>query len=435
MIRPWTTIRELKSQVATLQHTVDDVLSGTLIGARTEGNPYPSYKEQVDELSRKYTNTARWGNASARNLIDVRAAFIISEGVRAASAVADNDAKREMDWLSLFMQHNGLDNEVPQDWAKEAEIEGKILLRLSPNSKTKQIDVRFVSWTQHGYVIKAAEGDYARYESAKYKLDRSGREITLAPEEFVYLRFGGRTHHVNETPPKLGSVLANMEALNKALVDWRKINKYYASPTPYFEVTDKSAGDALYAKLQQIKWRIGQFLVGNAKFSLVGMPEAGVNSTKEEIVTHAQILSGTSGVPVHFLGFPELMSNRSTADNLFENVHASVLKERRVWVGGYEELFEKAILMANKNFQAGLNADNVTAEIPEASSQKLAELKDVWFPLRESREISRESFLARIPDIDVAKEVKRLEKEDARAVENAVNNMRNNGQPPEDDDE
>lgn len=428
MKMPWTTnrtiIKTLRRQVAELQHSVDDVLSGTTGSVRAESNPYPTDKEQVDELSRKYTGRARWGNQSARNLVDIRASFIISEGVKAVATPGVKDASRELAWLKDFIDRNRLDDEVPQAWAQEAEIEGRILIRLIPNPDAKQIDTRFVSWTQHGYEVKAADEDYAKFEKVTYRLHKSGREVTLKPEEFVYLRFGGRAHNVNESPPKLGGILTNMEALHKALVDWRKINSYYAAPTPYFKVQNKAEGDALNDRLKAMKWRIGKFLIGTAEFSLIGMPSEGVDSVKSEITAHAQITSGLSGVPMHFLGFPELMSNRSVADSEFEAIRASTSKERRVWIGGYEELFRKAIAMANELFQAGLDPDNIAAEIPEASSAKLKELKDIWFPLREGGEISRETFLGKIPDLDVEVEAKRLEVEDAKAVEAAMHSMR-----------
>ena len=432
MKAPWTIIKDLRHQVATLQHTVDDVLSGTVGAVRTEGNPYPTYSEQVYELSRKYAGVAKWGNAAARNVIDVRSAFIISEGVKAVPYDSTKDAKREFDWLAGFIEHNRLDDEVPQDWAKEGEIEGKILLRLIPDSKTKQINVRFVSWTQHGYTVKTAADDYGQYTGASYKINKSGAEVNLKPEEFVYLRFGGRAHAVNNTPPKLGSVLVDMEGLNKALVDWRKINVYFASPTPYFKAPDKAAADALYNTLKTMKWRIGQFLVGTAEFSLVGMPPEGVNSVKDEITARAQVISGTSGIPVHFLGYPELMSNRSTADSLFESVHASTSKERRIWIGGYEELFRKAIAMANETMQAGLDPDLIAADIPEASSAKLKELTEIWFPIRAAGEISRETFLGKIPDLDVQAETKRLDDQDAKAMEQAMLSLK--ARPHQDDD-
>ena len=73
-----------------------------------------------------------------------------------------------------------------------------------------------------------------------------------------------------------------------------------------------------------------------------------IESIQREIETKVKILAGGAGVPVQFLGFPEFMSNRATAENTMEPVALVSISEQRSWLGGFSELFDKAILLRNQ---------------------------------------------------------------------------------------
>lgn len=204
--------------------------------------------------------------------------------------------------------------------------------------------------------------------------------------------------------PKLATVLRNIEDLDKALWDLRKINHYFASPTPYFKVENGKDVDNLYNFLKDTNWKIGKLLVSNADFELKGYTGTSVDALFKEIETHAKIISGTTGVPVHYLGIPDLLSNRATAENLLEVLYSSTEKERKVWVGFYEELFDKAMLMANKNFQQNYKLRNsngertVYVDIPFITPERIKQLVDVWLPLYTAGVLELEDMKARIPD-------------------------------------
>ena len=314
------------------------------------------------------------------------------------------------------------------------------MIRIFAGKEPGEVDARFIPWTHTKYEIESDSEDYADYISAKWKNPDTDEEITVDAAEFVYKKFGGRVHHVNDTPPKVGAVLCEMENLHKALDDWRKINKLFACPTPHFRVNDKRQVEELQQMILDMKWKIGKVLITTAEFSMVGIDAAGVKSLADEITTNAKIISGNTGVPVHFLGFPELMSNRSTSDNLLELVVASTNKARRVWAGAYEELYTKAITLANDKQQAGLDPNSFTVEIPQISAAKIKELQEVWLPIYEAGALSLEGFLAKVPNIDTEKEVERLEAKEAEAAAAALEAIKaakteaNHGDEPLDDE-
>lgn len=402
-----TKLKELRKNYTELQHTVNILISGMEEKKLYKGNPYETYGLMVRALSKKYSGTADWGNQITKNIIDVRAAFIIGQGIK--PVIKDKTKTREMDFIKEFIEFNNLDEEKPQDWAKEAEIEGKFLCKLFVNQDKKQIEVRYIPWTAHEYKIETETDDYEKYTKATYQINKTGDTVDLEPSVFVYKKFGGRTHKVNETPPKTGLILRQVEDLDKALWDWRKINHLFSAPTPYFKCETVEQAKSLRDLLKEINWKIGKLLVTTATFSLEGFSGQGIDSLEKEIITLAKIISGTTGVPVHFLGLPDLMSNRAVADNLMELIYASTSKERHIWIGAYEEIFHKVLEMATNELNGGYDANAIGVEIPFVTAQKMKELVEVWLPIYSSGAISLPFFLSKIPELDIEEETKKQE--------------------------
>lgn len=438
-------LARLEGQFTELQHnftinfTSDDEASS---GAFT-GNPYKTYAAQVSETSKKYEGRADWGWQPTKNIIDIRAAFTIGEGVEPLIKDGESGGKEALKYIKDFLDANALDEEAAQDWAKEAEIEGKFLVRLRASTDPKDQTIRalFLPWTQHGYKVITAPEDYTQILKVTYQVSGTGRDVTLTTEEFVFASFGGRTHNVDETPTKVASVLRHIEALDKALRDWREINHLFAAPTPTFECEEKAAADALHDRLKNINWKIGKLLVfSGGTFRLVSIDAGGIESIEKEVIRNATVISGSVSIPIHFLGFPELMSNRATADSLMEVVFAGVSRERKVWKGFYDELFEKVLIMSNQTFSTGFNEKAITANLPELGQIKLAQLADVWLPIYEAQAVSLETFLERMPGIDAKVEMKRLEDERKAAMPNVLQEFMNaagegRGDGDEDEDE
>jgi len=401
----------LVRRVESLQHTVDLLTAGlTDISATSStGNPYKDPQTAVIKLAEKYENKADWGCHQVGNIVDVRAAFIMGNGIKIVKrdaktgkdkGIKKNGAVREYEFIEEFLQHNDIDEEGHQDFAKEAELEGRFLGVLIPDEETKQIKFRYISYSQYKYEVIADENDYKKYVKVKFKDPKTNKDFEYEEGEFVYKRFAGRTNKVNEAVPKTAKVLRQIEDLDKALNDLRKINHLFASPTPHFKVTNKKEAEALYDKLKGVNWKIGKFLVTAAEFSMVGSDSAGSDSIVKEITMLVKMISGATGIPVHFLGLPDLMSNRAVSTDMFEMIVASTHKERRTWVGFYEELFTKTLKMANDEFNKSFGEKRIGAQILQITEKKLKELVEIWLPLFESNVIDLNYFLEMIPDAD-----------------------------------
>ena len=333
---------------------------------------YSTYSQQVTQLGKLYDNVADWGCMIAKNVIDMRTAFSVGVGVKVVKhGDFKGDATRELAWCKEFMRFNNLDEETPQEYAKEAEIEGKVLLRLLVDMKAKNIRIVHIPWRKFNYKIYTPDYDFFNYIHAEYIGSGEPRvKFDLTPEWFVYKRFGGTVDKVNETPPKTAFVLREMEDLDKAVVDWRKINRIFCAPTPVITCPDKQTAKEMNEWVDGSNWRIGKLLILgglDVKFELVGWEGDGYTTLQYETQTLVKTISGTTGIPVQFLGYPELLSNRDTAENLMELIALSTNKERNTWMGTYEELFQKAMIISNTVFKTNLNPNAVdsTIDTPE----------------------------------------------------------------------
>jgi len=108
-------------------------------------------------------------------------------------------------------------------------------------------------------------------------------------------------------------------------------------------------------------------------------------------------------VPVQFLGFPEFMSNRATAENTMEPVALVSISEQRSWLGGFDELFNKAILLKNQASPRGserLAPKKVTPIMRFVTRAQIERLRDLYLPLWQSGAISQETLLRLLPDVD-----------------------------------
>jgi hypothetical protein len=387
-----------------------------------KSNQYSDYRTAVQEINDKYTGVADWGVFQTGNIIDLRGAFILSEGIKVQEKVK-GQGQAELQFATDFLQYNDLDKEIAQEFAKEAEIEGKILLRLFYEKKDNQVSARYVSWLTKNYTVKTNPLDYLDVLSVEWT-EKDKLEKIEYPE-FVYKKFGGRVNEPNSAVPKIMKCLSKIDDLDKALRDLREINRIFSAPI--FTMQFDSAQDAKKAQedIDKMNWKIKKALCHNAKEIGFKQPDmTGVDNLVKEIITLAKMISGSTGIPVHFLGLPELLSNRATAENLMELIYASTLKERETWKGAYQELISKAIDMMNTQTGEGqkstkLDASRIVVDIPFISAENWNHIEKILLPLSIAGKITDELLLSKIPGIDVDEEMKRKQAESEFKKKNA----------------
>lgn len=418
-----------------IQHMID-IMSGTEsddTGAY-KGNEYRTYRKAVNAIDKKYNGNAKWGVLQTGNIIDLRAAFIIARGIKVSARDKDADATKELAWTKAFLEYNDLDKEMVQEFAKEAEIEGKILLKIDMDKtpeletykdyKYQMVATRYVSWLDKKYKVISADEDYKKYLKVEWTAgDKPG---SLKENQFVYKKFGGRLSDPNTAQSKTMKCLSQIDNLDKALRDWREIDRIFAGPILYMKCMDPKEVDKAITALDNKDFKLKKILAGTGELAYITFDIKGVESLEKEILMNAKMVSGTTGVSVQYLGLVDLLKNRSTSDDLREMLSSATVKERVTWEGAYEELITKAMNLFNSVVYAQkeaagekLNPALIKVNIPVITKQHWTNLEKVWLPAVVAGMISQELFYEQLPDVDIEEELSRKEKKDESELEQA----------------
>lgn len=409
---------------------VKDILTLQEAQSKYVGNEYKDYETAVGAISDKYNCRSDWGSLFTGIIVDLRAVFVLGEGVKVVhNTKTKAEAERELEWVNDFFEWNDLDAEASQEMAKEAEIEGKVALSLvyedEPwRSWPGMVSARYISWLSKRYKVETDPRDYLYYKRLTWV--EEGTTNTLEEDEFVYKKFGGRLNSPNEAQPKIMRCLTVIDRLDRALRDLREINHLFASPTPDFEVDDVKQIDGLISKLRDVNWRIGKLLVHTGRFQMKGPDMAGVANLIQEIELLIKIISGTTGIPIHFLGLLDLLRNRATGDNTRELVIAATAKERITWKGAFQELVTKAIRMFNENAyrqksrDARLDPEKIRIEIPLITQEHWERIEKVLIPAAAAGIVSNEYVASQIPGVDLEAEAERQKATNDEATRRAM---------------
>ena len=439
-------VTKLTKQLAKLQALVQsDILSLTRLDSTYKGNEYQDYGAAVTAIEDKYNGTAKWGVMQTANIVDLRAVFVINEGPKVVARKPG--ANKEIDWANKFLEYNDIDKEVAQQFATEAEIEGKIAIKLTP-VKTKDKDergtevdttaitARYISWLEKKYDVKASSNDYFDYQTLSWTpTGQTEAEVLKAPQ-FVYKKFGGRINNPNSASPKVMKCLTQVDDLSVALRDWREINRLFAGPILYMKLQNKSDVKEALELFEDKNFKIKKTLAGIGELSYIQLDINGIDSLEREIVTIAKMIAGTTGVSVQYLGLADLLKNRSTSDDLREMLTAATTRERQIWKGAYEELIKKAMVMFNEmEKKTPLNPNKIGVEIPVVTQAQWQHIQNVFLPAAIAGKIDDETFLEQIPSIDVQRVMKRKEAKDESELEglrkeNADMRLVQDGQDP-----
>ena len=356
-------------------------------------NLYTSRAAQAAETIRKYRGQAVKGNLLVKNIINTRSAFTVGRGL---SYVGPDNEKR---FVAAFLKANKIDLSYMQQLARERCFEGQVLLTLRPGEGGMP-QCRFLSWVDTSYDVLTSDYDYADVRGVRYTV--GDHHPHLGPGEFVFFKFDTRLNSVEGTP-LLAGILNTIEDLDDALTSWRAMNNKFSKPTPYFKFEQEADAEAFQDRLKTSNWQMGQPLAGGGDASMIQIGYGPYTSMKEEIACKAQIISGHTGVPVHYFGFPDLLSNRAVADDL-KTMFVSISEtEQAEWERGLTDLLTNAAAMYSA---AGGERIEISgrARVEFVSEVAYKQLVEVWLPLYLDGAITLETFLSKVPGVDENKE-------------------------------
>ena len=422
-----------------------DALSGEESASPYGTNNYRDYVRAVHELNQKYENAAAWGNALAANIIDFRAAVTVSSGPQYKPAMdstikqkdeegknvgsqenkevqafesIEGEAAAEMDFCRSFFEVNDIDHETPQEWGREGELEGRVAVELKWDADKKQVIAKHYPWLVYRYTEVRNKQNPKIVESIKWDArSEVGIEAgSIGGDQLVCRRFSGRLSAKLPTT-KVMRCLTQIEYIDQAFRDWREINRMYAAPIPIFECKTAEEAEEMKATLAaglNFKIKKAWAIMGNFRYA--GPEMTGIDSLEREIKRQACFVSGTTGYPLQFL-LPDMLSNRSTSENIMESALVHTASERAIWTGFYEELIAKAMMMYSVNTnKTALDPNKIAVSISLMTESQWQRLTSFWLPAFKDDLVTREAVLPQIPDFNVREEMDRRKEADAEKV-------------------
>ncbi len=411
----------------------------TIPGDRSD---FSDRRNAIIQIIHMYRGIADWGNQLTRKIINYRIGFVFPQGVKAeivAKPVEDEEATSalqdegragvpipELEVVEIevggdeleFIQEsvidfNNLDGVGIDDFAKCSEFEGQVLVHLRP-VKEKQEDgedviriaLDVIPWIDIEYDIFFNVVDGVEIINAGIKeviireqdAELVGRSIdvgtqntmtrTIPGSDVAFVAFDTIARSFVGTPSLMG-LINTLEDTDKVLADMRQGNKYFAHPKPVFKadsVEEASRLNDIIGSSTDSSWKLGDPLIIAGDFSLTSLELDGFTALENELTKKVQIISGGTNVPPQHLGFPELMSNRDTAENMMEPIANFAMERQEKWRVFLNEVFDKAIVMRNKaagsaNGVTKLSTGLVESVLTSTTTRQLQTLKDLKIPL------------------------------------------------------
>lgn len=388
-------------------------------------NQYTSYESQQQKIYTGYQSRADFGTSYIADVIDKRTNLIVSEGL---SITANKDKTSK--FIDNFIDFNKLDGSQLIEMVRISEMEGRILTLLysvkdKDNVKIKIKNIRF---RKSKYKLNTNPKDDDEIISVTLK-NSLGEEQIYKEDKFTYLH---NAISLQDDPnPCIAAILTNCEYADRALYDLRHSNHLFGFPTPNIETSDSIQQKQIQNMINNTNWKIGEALIG-ARLTFPQPPNSS-ELLKSEIALHLKVISSRTGIPVHWLGWTDLMSNRATALELRDFISICIKDEKIRIREVIRELIIKAMIEAVDNGVEGAVYDeDFEVDIPDVSIETVKALSETWLPLYDSKLISKFDMQNKISGINPLKTNKQIEKENKEATTKYTKGIT---QPTEDEDE
>ncbi len=399
-----------------------------------EYNIYPDYETKVKELTKRY-NASGEKYSLEKTAINYRVAWIAGGGIRTKSTDKATD-----DFIKQYFKWNRMHPFKLRQYVTIGEIEGKVLRSLvlkddesstyKIDGKGKRVESRILRFNRFKYTVVSKSDDYGEIEKITYKVDGKDKSEELKPGSFVFLPLYGLEDAYTETPSLVASVLYLFDNLYKAFRGLRAYNDKYPYPDLVSEATGQDATNTAtwnfnsHTTNGKFDAKKGSYFAAAGTMKYIEPAGSGIEAFKEEAFLSARAISGATGVPIIFLGFVDLMSNRATATELPEMINASTTFERELW----EESIKEEIIKAAALLGVKIQPDTITVSLPLVAMSFIELISKIFGDLEERKVISRETLREMIPGVDHQLEEERLKRQrenDSKETDKKVTELMN----------
>lgn len=403
---------EIQASYTEGQKSVSDALYGIFYNPTSletsHRNNYITYEQQVNELYKMYYAESDLGNDTTATIIDLRTAIICGEGL---SVIAKN--KKTLKFINHILDYTGLNSEKLLSLVRHGELEGKQLLQLKIDKTKQQINIKQRLFYNDKYKIELENDEIKEIYTEKETV----REY-IPLDSSIFVKLAGMPDEYNKTPSKACSIVQQIKNHDKALYDMRASNHLYGYPIPAVKCETDQQVKTTSDQIIKTKWKIGDMFVSTGTLSFPTPPNTN-ESLIRELSVNTKIISRRTGLPVHWLGWTDLMSNRATADDLAELIITGSKTERLIWIDKLKELIIKIMQMSIDNgFDEAIYDEDFTLDMPYISLQYLDKIANVWMPLQMSGVISMGQLRNKLPGINPEETEKLIDDEKEKNMEN-----------------
>ena len=408
-------IKILNAKIAAIQEgQSQSVLTSSVTGTSStstniDKNNYSTYSAQIKTINEMYNNETSYGGELLRSLLDIRVSFISGSGI-----TVKTKNKKLAKWINNFLKYNKLKGSKLHENVLCSEMEGKRLLTVFPDMKNEQVRVRSYSYYKTPYNIQMDDKDNEKIKSVTYqKNENETGEQIAKPENIIYVKIGGSPDRINLTVPRVANSLTDIENASRAKYDLRQNSHLFARTTAYFKTQTIGEAKAINTQLAAADWDIGKSFAGTADFSLVEPSGRATKALMDEILQAIKLISSNMGIPLQWLAYPDVLSNRAVADSMIEAVNAATIKERMIWEESLTELIIKAMEIAyERKWLSEFKPNDFEIQLPMVSFALLEQIQKIWLPLAEMYYVSKDTVRSMLPGIDPTEEKKLIQQQE-----------------------
>ena len=415
-------LRKVNREIKAYEEGARDIMTTNTVALQqstlsvVDKNNYQNYEDKVLGAYEMYNNTCDYGGELFGGLVDGRISFIGGEGI---SIVAEKESTKKA--LEQIIKDNHLDGSRWLDFLRTGELEGKELLVLKFDNKLESgVKVRSFRWKNYKYNVVTKGFDNDIITEINYTENGEKKKLT---GNYIYVRLGGTWDDANHTTSRAMKILTDCENFSRAKYDFRTNNHLFGRLTPFFNTKDDGTAASIQSAIAGKQWEIGKGLAAvDTEMKIIGPEGDSSKVIVEEIILMSRIISSMTGIPIHWLAWPDLMSNRATAENLMESVKASTQMERLTWEESLEELFERALEIAVENGKFGNDVlGKFEVKLPFVSLTEIKAIGEALGSFVDKRYISIETLQNKIPGIDPGIEKDRLSVQTEESLNDKVN--------------
>lgn len=402
-------VRRIKKQVQALDEAGRDIQSTTITEAQSTAgvvneNNYPTYSKQVFGAYDMYDNRSTYGGEYLGGIVDIRVAFIGGDGISIQTG-----KKATSKYVDKLLESTKLHGSLFFRVLETMELEGRCLLQLKPDRSKKNISVSILRWVDSAYSVEKENGKVKRIRLGE---DDAGNPIFANMNRTVYFETGGSGRLDNWTTNRIHRVLTDIENASRSKYDLRTNGHLFGRPTPSFEVQTPQEAKSINQDINAGNFKPGSSYAGTGRHYYAEPSGGAADLLSEDQKAAFRAISMTTGIPFHMLAYPELLSNRATAEVMMEAVEAATKKERIICQEAIRELIDKSMDLAiDSGFESNSIKGDYQVHISNTTATQLKALGELYIMLEAAGVISMGTVRNRIPFIDPIKEKKAIEEE------------------------